>query len=576
MSKNNDSRGISPTAVLWLFGLGLTLCAYLSLNLGEMITPTKSGISWNIYDLLEAAVDKELQWPVASWFVLIGMILVLVFGVSLLVFALGSSRQDLKPEGKSVSKLAEFKPALAKARQIYGQKVTKATAATYIVLVAYLGAAKKKPLYVQLEDSMWIYAPARAGKTLGIAVPLILQALGPMLNTSTKIDNFVWTAISREALGEVVVFDLEDITGWPSKVRYTPIFGCEVEKEAVARGRAWAKAAPMEGTKNGSFFENKAGTILSRLLHAAAIDHRSMREFVEWVFDPQDDEPINILLQHGKSPAFIQALRERTSSRAGETADSIESTLVTLVEPLVAEDIMRQFDFRPEDAFSIDRFLESNGSLYLVVDGEDSPLGSLSTMFADQIYRAARKKSQQYASGRLWPVFTMVLDEATNVAAFSDMGDILSDSGGRGIQVVGISQTRDQNEKRWGKNGAEIIEQNANLKILFPGTDSDHLKKYAAEMGQKKESRRSVSSSRGGGSTTHSTERIDVARPEQLKQLDPGKVTFAYRSAAPQVVHLEMLWQRKDFKKLVAQRDEALRRCGKVFADQEAADGVKK
>lgn len=574
MSSPNTRRDreISP----WLIITFIAAFALVALNLGEYITPTGSAISWNPVDVAIGVFEGSIRWPFASWFIAAGFIVLFTVFLNLWNERNSTNKNELKPEGKNVESLAGFKPAMTKARQIYGQKVTKATAETYIILVAYLGAAKKKPLYVQLEDSMWIYAPARAGKTLGFAVPLILQAPGPLLNTSTKIDNFVWTAIHREELGEVVVFDLEDITGWPSRVRYTPIFGCEVEKEAVARGKAWAKAAPMEGTKNGSFFENKAGTILSRLLHAAAIDNRSMREFVEWVFDPQDDEPINILLQHGKSPAFIQALRERTSSRAGETADSIESTLVTLVEPLVAEDIMRQFDFRPEDAFSIDRFLESSDSLYLVVDGEDSPLGSLSTMFADQIYRAARKKSQQYASGRLWPVFTMVLDEATNVAAFSDMGDILSDSGGRGIQVVGISQTRDQNEKRWGKNGAEIIEQNANLKILFPGTDSDHLKKYAAEMGQKKESRRSVSSSRSGGSTTHSTERIDVARPEQLKQLDPGKVTFAYRSAAPQVVHLEMLWQRKDFKKLVAQRDEALRRCGKVFADQEAVDGVKK
>ncbi|MDV2982497.1 UNVERIFIED_CONTAM: TraM recognition domain-containing protein [Actinomycetes bacterium ARC8] len=576
MSNQTPSKGLSTNFLLFLILLGLASCVYVALNIGEKITPTESAITWNVSDLVTALFEGTIDWPFASWFVLTGIILVLVFGISVFIFAFASGKNDYKPEGKSVLTMTGLKPALRKAQQIYGSKVTNKTVATYIVLVAYLGAAQKKPLYVQLEDSMWVYAPARAGKTLGIAVPLMLQAQGPLLNTSTKIDNFVWTAIHREKLGEVVVFDLEDITGWPSKVRYTPIFGCEVEKEAVARGKAWAKAAPMEGTKNGSFFENKAGTILSRLLHAAAIDNRPMREFVEWVFDPQDDEPINILLQHGKSPAFIQALRERTSSRAGETADSIESTLVTLVEPLVAEDIMCQFDFRPDEAFNIDKFLEGSNSLYLVVDGDDSPLGSLSTMFADQIYRAARKKSQQQASGRLWPVFTMVLDEATNVAAFSKMGQLLSDSGGRGIQVIGISQTKDQNEERWGKNGAEIIEKNANLKILFPGTDSDHLKKYASEMGQKKESRRSVSSSRGGGSTTHSTERIDVARPEQLKQLDPGKVTLAYRSAAPQVVHLEMLWQRKDFKNLVAQRDEALRRCGKVFADQEAVDGVKK
>lgn len=562
MSSPNTQRDkeISP----WLIIAGIAALALVALNFGEYITPTKSAISWNPIDVTFGIIEGNVQWPFASWFIAAAFVVALTVLWNLWTDRHSSKKNDLRPEGKSIESLAGFKPAMAKARQIYGQKVTKATAMTFIVLVAYLGASKKKPLYVQLEDSMWIYAPARAGKTLGIAVPLMLQAQGPMLNTSTKIDNFIWTALHRQSMGEVLVFDLEDITGWPAKVNYSPIFGCEVEKEAIARGKDWAKAAPIEGTKNGTFFENKAAAILSRLLHAAAIDHRSMDDFVKWVYNPKDNEPINILRRHRKSEAFMQALQERLSSRAGETADSIESTLVTLVEPLVSEEILNQFMFRTDDAFDIDKFLDGNNSLYLVVDGEDSPLAPLSTMFANQIYRAARKKSQKQASGRLWPVFSMILDEATNVAAFSDMGQVLSDSGGRGIQVVGISQTKDQNERRWGKIGAEIIENNANLKVLFPGLDTDHLKKYAAEMGQKKETRRSTSSSRGGGSTTHSTERIDVARPEQLKQLNPGMVTLAYRSAAPQVAHLEMLWQRKDYKELQEQRKETLRRCGKV------------
>lgn len=108
---------------------------------------------------------SNVRWPFASWFIVAGLVVLLTVLFNLWNDRKNSNRNDLTPEGKSVESLAGFKPAMAKARQIYGQKVTKATAATYIVLVAYLGAAKKKPLYVQLEDSMWIYAPARAGKT---------------------------------------------------------------------------------------------------------------------------------------------------------------------------------------------------------------------------------------------------------------------------------------------------------------------------------------------------------------------------------------------------------------------------
>lgn len=576
MSSPNTQRDkeISP----WLIIAGFAALALVALNVGEYITPTKSAISWNPIDVAFGIFEGDVRWPFASWFIAAAFIVAFTVLRNLWTDRHSSKKKNaLKPEGKSVESIAGFKPALSKARQIYGkEKVTKDSSDSYLVVAAYLDVAKKKPLCLQLEDSVWVHAPAREGKTLGVAVPFALQVMGPLLMTSTKVDNFAWTAMHRLSLGTVLVFDLEDVTGWPEKVRYTPIFGCEDEKEAMERGNAWAKAAPLDDTKNGSFFGTKAGTIMGRLLHAAAIDNRSMRDLVDWVYDPNDDEPVNILLQHGKSKGYVQALRERTGSRAGETSDSIESTLVTLVEPLMPENIMKQFDFRPDEAFDIEKFLEGNNSLYMVVDGDASKLGSLSTMFADQVYRTARKKSQRYASGRLWPVFTMVLDEATNVAAFSDMSQVLSDSGGRGIQVVGISQTKVQNEERWGKLGAESIERNANLNLLLPGTDTDDLKKFASEMGQKIESRRSVSSSKNGGSTTHSTERMDVARPEQLKQLNTGQATFAYRSAAPQVVHLDMLWQRKDFKELVAQRDELLRRCGKVFVDPEDAAEVKK
>lgn len=319
--------------------------------------------------------------------------------------------------------------------------------------------------------------------------------------------------MAREKQGQVFVCDWENITGWPNTVNWTPIYGCEDEDEALERGKAWANAAPMEGTKNGSWFSAKAGTVLGRLLHAAALEDRTMDDLLMWIFDSHNPEPITILEDHHKSRAFIQPLRERTESRAGETEDSIKAILISLAEPVVTELVLSQFRFRKEESFDINTFLEGPNTLHLVVDGENSPLGTLSTMFADQVYRAARRKSSQFASGRLWPVFRMVLDEAPNVAAFSNMGELITDTGGRGIQVIGISH----------------------------------------------------SSSKTGGSMTQSTEEKAVVRAEELKHLRFGQATAVYRNLPPHVVHTEMVWQRKDHKDLKDMKDQTLRKCGKIF-----------
>ncbi|MGO2031736.1 MAG: type IV secretory system conjugative DNA transfer family protein, partial [Glutamicibacter ardleyensis] len=189
------------------------------------------------------------------------------------------------------------------------------------------------------------------------------------------------------------------------------------------------------------------------------------------------------------------------------------------------------------------------------------------TMFADQVYRAARRKSSTFASGRLWPVFRMVLDEAPNVAAFSNMAELITDTGGRGIQVIGISQSFIQNEARWGKEEAKAIESNASLKLIFPGINSEDLKTYASDMGVRDKARISHSSSKTGGSRTTSTEEKAIVRAEELKHLRFGQATAVYRNLPPHVVHTEMVWQRKDHKDLKDMKDQTLHTCGKVFLD---------
>ncbi|GAA2946170.1 type IV secretory system conjugative DNA transfer family protein [Glutamicibacter bergerei] len=541
-----------------------------ALNWGEKITPTNSKVSWNPLDLLEAGLDGDLAWPSASWFILGGFVFVLIAGYVLITELWISPRKDtakFNPQGAAITSMMGFTAAWHKARQIYGPSVTRKNAEAFIALAVYTNVSKKVPLYIQLEDSLWVYAPARGGKTSSIVVPMVLGAPGPVLATSTKPDVVAWTATAREKQGQVFVCDWEDITGWPQKVKWTPIYGCEDEDEALERGKAWANAAPMEGTKNGSWFSAKAGSVLGRLLHAAALEDRTMDDLLLWIFDSHNPEPITILEDHHKSRAFIQPLRERTESRAGETEDSIKSTLLSLAEPLVTEKVLSQFRFRRGEAFDINTFLEGPNTLHIVVDGEKSPLGTLSTMFADQVYRAARRKSSTFASGRLWPVFRMVLDEAPNVAAFSNMAELITDTGGRGIQVIGISQSFIQNEARWGKEEAKAIESNASLKLIFPGINSEDLKTYASDMGVRDKARISHSSSKTGGSRTTSTEEKAVVRAEELKHLRFGQATAVYRNLPPHVVHTEMVWQRKDHKHLKDMKDQTLRTCGKVFLD---------
>lgn len=537
---------------------------YTALNLGEALTPTGSRISWNVRDLLEGLMQGQVSWPFASTYIAIALFIGVVLASAVIVE--GIKNLKTKDQGFGPSSAVMRALSLRRAAK-YARKALRVPAGTKDQdLVVSLAATPngKKPLYMQFEDSCWTYAPARAGKTLTIVAPGILSAPGPVLATSTKVDVLTHTAIPRLESGQVLAFDLENITGWPHQVLWDPVDGCANEDEALARGKAWARATSRGNVKNGDWFADQAAAILGRLLHAAALEGMDLRDVMRWVSDYRDAEPVEILRRHNAPESFIARLVDLRSSRAGEAVDGIKMTLQGLFEPLASPRVLAQLVPQGREVFDAEEFLAGPNTLYVIADGDASPLAPLVTMFTDFVFRTAKRLSQQRAGGRLWPVFTMFLDEAPNVAAIKDMPAVLSESGGRGIRVLGFSQSFAQNEARWGADAARAIQETANVIILMPGLKRDALKDYAAEMGTKHQPHRSRSTGRNGGSTTTSFDEVQVMKAEEIKHLHVGQALVVYRNLPPFVGRMHPLWERKDWRKLREQAREAELMCGKL------------
>lgn len=568
-SQPKKSSGTGSTLMAWVFIAAVAAVVLAAINWGQAWMPVKgSKVSWNPIELIKYATAGQFHWSTGSTILLvvllIGIMVVLTFGYYFLIAPLlNRGKSEKTPAGRSIMSVMGFKPAVRKARQAL--TVPEGTEdADMVVKVAYNG---KTALWAQWEDAGWCYAPQRAGKTLYIVVPAILEAIGPVLTTSTKVDVLFWTAIARQQKGRVAVFDLDQISNWPDQVRWNPIEGCEDQTEALDRGRAWAAAAPMEGTKNGDWFSKQAAAVLGRLLHAAAIGHKDMGDVIRWIVEDNDPEPIEILVQAGYNDIFTGHLKERVSSRAGETQDSIKATLMGLVEPLVSERVLAQFRVPASIAFRAEDFLRGNNTLYVLADGADSRMAPLVSMFTDYVFRTAKRVSQQRPGGRLWPPLSMLLDEAPNVAALPDMTSVLTDSGGRGIRVLGFSQSFSQNEQRWGRQVAETIEETANTKFLLPGLKASHLKEYADEMGVEDRRRTSYSTGKSGGSRTVSTDEKAIMRAEQIKQLNVGQALLVYRNVPPTIVRLEAVFERKDAAGIKDQYRQAQVLTGRVSVE---------
>jgi len=253
--------------------------------------------------------------------------------------------------------------------------------------------------------------------------------------------------------------------------------------------------------------------------------------------------------------------------------DSIQETLAGLLEPLSSPKAMHILSPRKGEGFTMDKFLEKPNTLYLLTDGERSPVAPLVAMFADFMFRKAQRISQGAPGGRLWPVLTMVLDEAPNVAAIPDMAGALSDSGGRGIRIIGFSQSFAQNRQRWGAEAATAIRGTSSIRLFLPGLEElDELDKIARAAGTTRHQRVSTSQGRTGSSRTTSEEERPVIRGHEIQQLPVGEAFMHYSNVAPARVKLTPWWERTDADQITKDKKAAQSRKEANAADQHQQD----
>lgn len=426
-----------------------------------------------------------------------------------------------------------------------------------------------KALTLRNEDNGAVVSPPRIGKTMFVAVPLIADAPGAVVSTSTKPDVLRLSAGIRAKVGRVHVFDPEGVSLWPDPIRWDMVAGCEVPEEAAERAAALVGSRDLGDGRNASFFQEAADTVLRCLLHAAALKPGgNMRDVVRWARDFGIDEPYDILREYaGPVRGWVQDL---TKFCRGEARETVSSTDMSLGLVLKAFGLPRILDAvcPPRGAgFDPTRFHSSRDTLYLMSrSGKTSLAAPIITALVTAVERRARLEAGHTAAGRIDPPLTLVLDEVANVAPIRDLDSLMSDGGGRGVICWPFVQSRRQLAQRYGQDDAKTILDSASVFVMLAGSkDVDHLRELSALAGDQMVERVSHSAGTGGsaqGSVQRSWERQPLMPPEAIRTIGLGKGFMLYRAAAPAVADLVPWWERKDRAAFEASMHAVLQREG--------------
>jgi type IV secretory pathway TraG/TraD family ATPase VirD4 len=377
-------------------------------------------------------------------------------------------------------------------------------------------------------------------------------------------------AVPRRAVGPVLVFDPEDISGWPDVLRWSPVTGCEEPAVAIRRADAIVAAKPLGGSGSGNtaFFTESAGTVLRCVLHAAALEGRTMRDVVRWVSDFSDLEPLDILRGNGKAVrSWAEDLRTYTQGAASETASSLKMTLAVVLKSLANPRVLAMCSPSPGKEFDVESFVRSGGSIFVLNSGDVSgSTAPLCTALVDDIVQTGKRLSQATETGRLDPPLRVVLDEAATGCPLPGLPTYMADSGGRGITVCACVQTFAQARARWGKEEAGQIFGASTTKIVLGGVpEADDLEALSRLTGERDVATLSSSTGpRGEVSVSRSMRRERVFTPTEIRQLPPGRALLLYRTLPPAMISLQRWMDRPDGAAIAAGAKQARELSGRV------------
>ncbi|GAA2535301.1 MULTISPECIES: type IV secretory system conjugative DNA transfer family protein [Streptomyces] len=526
----------SDALLYLLFGVLGAAVAFGSLAwLTGNLTNTLTGNGpWTPFHATDALLHPDVLWPNLSTTALMvgarvvpGMLAVALISTGTVLWMRwhGGSKSglvrkaDLAPllDREITAKAKSLRPSLG------GREGKDVAPADRGILLGTLDPGRAE-VRASWEDVIVAIMAPRSGKTSGLAIPAILSAPGPVLLTSNKAANDAFTATvdARAEVGTIWTLDPQQIAHHPREMWWDIL--------ADARDLAGAKrlaghfvTASVDESSGSDFWSTAASNTLGALFLAAASHRRPITDVLAWLAMPADRTPVDLLTDAGHDAVAAQL--QGTVSGATETRDGIYETArqyaSCLLDPDVAAWVTPDEDLPEFQPFA---FATSRDTLYLLSKDGGGSASAIIAAAADAVMRAAVIVAE-HSGGRLDPPALCVLDEAANVCRISDLPDLYSHLGSRGVIPMTILQSYRQGQRCWGEAGMDALYSAATVKIIGSGIDdADFADRLSRQVGDHDVQTTSVSTSEGGKSTSVSMRTERILPPDAIRALPKGKV----------------------------------------------------
>ncbi|MGY1631894.1 type IV secretory system conjugative DNA transfer family protein [Geodermatophilus sp. SYSU D01186] len=467
------------------------------------------------------------------------------------------------------------RPDLAPARRRGARRVAEPEVGWRLGRAAVPAAGE---LWVPFDRTTGVYGPQGSGKTLDLLAPALLSAPGAALVTLTKAEDLLLTVGPRaDGNRPVAVLDpFGAVPGLPELV-WDPVAGCADPMVAERRAKAFTAGTVTGAVTDGStdsaarFYAFEAAKVLQAYLHAAALTGGTVEDVLGWAAHPQAaTQPADILRGHPDAAplwdGLLHGALQGDPRTAGNTATTVQQALALFFQA----DIRRRCTPGPHrPATDVAALLAARGTLYLL--GRDDPYASASplmTALAEHILDTALQLAGNAPTGRLCPPLLACLDELPSTAPLPTLRTRMANDRALGVSFLYAAQTWRQLVIVYGEDEARALFGLTNVVVAFGGGKDGGFNRDLSELtGTTRMRRATYTYGRAGwGRSTHG-ESVPVLRPEEIRQLPPGRALVVAEHAPPLLARLDRCISGRAGRPLLAAQAAARARVAAVRQD---------
>lgn len=318
----------------------------------------------------------------------------------------------------------------------------------------------------------------------------------------------------------------------------------------MQRGSAIITGTALGTSTTNAEWAQASGVVLSRLLHAAAVSGRTIKDVYNWGTSPAVARTAVDVLRADGAPEWGDNL-EATLSGDDKIVSSIWFGVQNAVAPLAVPKIREALMPAPGDpVFDPEEFLDAANTLYLIGSASGaSAMGGFLGALLDDVVEVARAKALASPGARLALPLGLILDEIANMFRWGNLPRIMADGGGRGICSFVVLQALSQAETAWSRAEADTIWAAATAKVLLGGASHvDHLRDVEALLGMRQTTRtqRSWSTRDTGHTTSEQHDRLPLMSVDEIRRMPQSIGLLAYRNRRGVLLDLAGWDERRD------------------------------